>query len=63
MTQLSAGELPPIWQTANLSTASAADKALFSTLNATIPNIAPRGDRSGNFTGGQSTAPLTACAR
>ncbi|KAI5480609.1 chitin deacetylase, carbohydrate esterase family 4 protein [Pseudohyphozyma bogoriensis] len=39
--------------TADLSktTISAADRALFTSIEAGIPNIAPRGDRAGNFTG------------
>ncbi|KWU45895.1 family 4 carbohydrate esterase [Rhodotorula sp. JG-1b] len=42
---------PPIWQIANLSTAQNEATSLFSTLNGTIPNIAPRGTPTGNFTG------------
>ncbi|BGO99613.1 Chitin deacetylase [Rhodotorula toruloides] len=44
---------PVIWKTADLSAAgiSADDKALFRALNATIPQIQPRGDRAGNFQG------------
>ncbi|KAL8280190.1 hypothetical protein RQP46_007520 [Phenoliferia psychrophenolica] len=44
---------PSIWQTANLSGTGipATDKAIFTQMNSSIPKIAPRGTRDGNFTG------------
>ncbi|GEM08101.1 chitin deacetylase, carbohydrate esterase family 4 protein [Rhodotorula toruloides] len=47
------GSYPAIWKTADLSAAgiSADDKALFRALNATVPQIQPRGDRAGDFQG------------
>ncbi|GJN91388.1 hypothetical protein Rhopal_004409-T1 [Rhodotorula paludigena] len=44
---------PEIWETATLSSAGIADepKQLFASINQSIPNIAPRGDREGNFQG------------
>ncbi|SCV71530.1 BQ2448_3118 [Microbotryum intermedium] len=45
------GGFPVLWETANLSKASTEDKALFTALNSSIPNIAPRGTRAGDFSG------------
>ncbi|KAI5481476.1 chitin deacetylase, carbohydrate esterase family 4 protein [Pseudohyphozyma bogoriensis] len=45
------GKYPPIWTIANMSSASASDLALFTTLNSTIPNIAAKGTSTGDFTG------------
>ncbi|GAA5926299.1 uncharacterized protein JCM15063_000240 [Sporobolomyces koalae] len=42
---------PPIWEIANLSTASTEVSALFTSLNGSIPNIAPRGTPQGDFSG------------
>ncbi|GAA6005703.1 hypothetical protein JCM11491_003731 [Sporobolomyces phaffii] len=44
---------PDIWVTADLSNAGITeyDRSLFNALNATIPNIAPRGTRAGDFDG------------
>ncbi|GAA5948590.1 hypothetical protein JCM3765_004937 [Sporobolomyces pararoseus] len=44
---------PDVWATADLSNAgiSEYDRSLFNALNSTIPNIAPRGTRAGDFTG------------
>ncbi|GAA5873034.1 hypothetical protein JCM16303_006921 [Sporobolomyces ruberrimus] len=44
---------PSIWVTADLSNSgiSQYDRSLFSGLNSTIPQIAPRGTRAGDFTG------------
>ncbi|GAA5909346.1 uncharacterized protein JCM6883_005847 [Sporobolomyces salmoneus] len=44
---------PDIWVTADLSNAGISDydRSLFNALNATIPDIAPRGTRAGDFTG------------
>ncbi|KAK4698819.1 hypothetical protein P7C70_g7449, partial [Phenoliferia sp. Uapishka_3] len=47
-----AGAFPSIWQIANMSKANADDLALFTSLNVSIPAIAPRGTPTGNFTGG-----------
>ncbi|KAM0751267.1 chitin deacetylase-like manno protein MP98 [Meredithblackwellia eburnea MCA 4105] len=43
---------PTLWTTANLSFAGATayDKALFTAMNSSIPKIAPKGTRDGNFT-------------
>ncbi|BGP57118.1 hypothetical protein JCM8202_000560 [Rhodotorula sphaerocarpa] len=48
---LAAKAFPPIWQIANLSTAQSEVSALFQSLNGSIPNIAPKGTPTGNFTG------------
>ncbi|CEQ41996.1 SPOSA6832_03749, partial [Sporobolomyces salmonicolor] len=47
------GTYPTIWQTANISQSgiSQADRELFYSLNSSIPDIAPRGTRAGNFSG------------
>ncbi|GAA5981256.1 hypothetical protein JCM5350_006078 [Sporobolomyces pararoseus] len=44
---------PDVWATADLSNAgiSEYDRSLFNALNSTIPNIAPRGTRAGDFSG------------
>ncbi|GAA5897637.1 chitin deacetylase [Sporobolomyces salmoneus] len=42
---------PPIWQIANLSTATSEVSALFNTLNGSIPKIEPKGTPTGDFTG------------
>ncbi|GAA6029169.1 hypothetical protein JCM8097_001634 [Rhodosporidiobolus ruineniae] len=42
---------PPIWEIANLSTAQPEVTALFDSLNSSIPNIAPKGTPTGDFTG------------
>ncbi|KAM0749311.1 glycoside hydrolase/deacetylase [Meredithblackwellia eburnea MCA 4105] len=45
------GSYPTIWATADLSAKgiTSYDKKLFASINASIPNIAPRGTRAGNF--------------
>ncbi|GAA5885827.1 hypothetical protein JCM5296_000156 [Sporobolomyces johnsonii] len=47
------GTYPAIWQTADVSQTGISDydKSLFNALNSTIPDIAPRGTRAGDFTG------------
>ncbi|GAA6043436.1 hypothetical protein JCM8097_002857 [Rhodosporidiobolus ruineniae] len=44
---------PEIWKTADLSASGITqdDKAIFAAMNSSIPNIAPRGTRAGDFTG------------
>lgn len=42
---------PPIWEIANLSTATSEVTALFTSLNGSIPQIAPKGTPAGDFTG------------
>ncbi|GAA5986147.1 hypothetical protein JCM10908_006431 [Rhodotorula pacifica] len=43
---------PPIWQIANLSSAQSTEAtSLYNSLSASIPNIAPKGTPTGNFTG------------
>ncbi|KAL8277230.1 hypothetical protein RQP46_010403 [Phenoliferia psychrophenolica] len=45
-------QYPKIWVTADLSNAGipASDKALFASMNSSIPKIAPKGTRAGDFT-------------
>ncbi|GAA5885829.1 hypothetical protein JCM5296_000157 [Sporobolomyces johnsonii] len=47
------GTYPTIWQTADVSQSgiSQADRELFYSLNSSIPDIAPRGTRAGDFAG------------
>ncbi|GAA5939614.1 hypothetical protein JCM1841_000025 [Sporobolomyces salmonicolor] len=47
------GTYPAIWATADLSQTGISDydKSLFNALNSSIPDIAPRGTRAGDFTG------------
>ncbi|GAA5845727.1 hypothetical protein JCM3766R1_001151 [Sporobolomyces carnicolor] len=42
---------PPIWEIANLSTATSEVSSLFNSLNGSIPQIAPKGTPTGDFTG------------
>ncbi|GAA5972297.1 hypothetical protein JCM3765_007660 [Sporobolomyces pararoseus] len=48
---LAAKAFPSIWEIANLSTATSEVTALFNTLNSSIPQIAPKGTPTGDFTG------------
>ncbi|GAA6018389.1 hypothetical protein JCM11491_005956 [Sporobolomyces phaffii] len=42
---------PPIWEIANLSTASTEVSALFTSLNGSVPKISPKGTPTGDFSG------------